>query len=295
MAVVGGPPPAGGGYAPQQRVRFEAISEAWALFQQQASTWVLSALIVGVAIAIIYFLVMVVMVGAMVGAAHVPSMGETGRSASPFFAMFSFTGIIAGLLMYVLVQLLLAGLIKMAIKQIKGEPIAIGDITSALDVLPAVIGASIVIGIITTIGSYLCVVPGLVAGGLLMLAIPLIVDHRAGAMESLSMSFDTLKSEWLMATLFFLVVYIIIGIGAIPCGLGLLVTIPLGLLSIAVIYRDNFLGGASIAAAAPPTYTPPPPVQPMTPPAPPAAPPVEAPPAPPEDTGSPEPPPAPEV
>src|SRR5215211_5323895 len=61
----------GGGYPPPPqppRIRFEAIGEAWQLFQKDAATWVISTLI---------YLIIIVVVGGMIGFA----LGLTGEIA----------------------------------------------------------------------------------------------------------------------------------------------------------------------------------------------------------------------
>lgn len=296
MAVMGGSPPAGGGYSQSQRIRLEAFGEGWRLFTEQAGTWVLAGLVAGIVIAVFYFVVIALLFGSFLASAHAqtpayPAMPGSygGPGVSPLASMFSFGALAGGLLLMVFIQIVMAGLMRMAVNQVKGEAIGIGDMFSALDVAPAVVGVAIMVGIITMIGSYLCVIPGLIAGGLLMLALPLVVDHRAGAVEAVGLSFSTLKSEWLMAAVFYLVLTVIYVIGAILCGLGLLVTLPVAMLSIAVVYRDNFLG--TVPAQPTMSYPAPPagaagPVAPTPAPAAPAPPPTAPPPppaAPPDD------------
>jgi len=126
---------------------------------------------------------------------------------------------------------------------------------------PLLIG-SLLNGLAVAIGSVFCYIPGLVLGGLLMFTIPLIVDRRMDGIEAMKLSFNTLKGDALMATLFYLVVSIVGGLGGIACGIGALFTWPLFFLSISLLYRDYFMGPPT----AYPDVTVPPPSEPMPPP-----------------------------
>jgi uncharacterized membrane protein len=53
-----------------------------------------------------------------------------------------------------------------------------------------------------------------------------------------------LKSQWLMATLFIVVVTILGFVGLILCGVGAIFTMPFYFLSIALLY-DDFVRGAA--------------------------------------------------
>lgn len=141
--------------------------------------------------------------------------------------------------------LLAAGLFRMAIKQIRGQSIEISDLFDFGDVAGQAIIAAIVAGIIISVASLFCIIPGWVAQGLLMFTFPLIVDKKMGAMEAITASFEALKSQWLMATLFSLVVGILASIGIIVCFVGVLVTAPIALLSITILYRNFFISPGS--------------------------------------------------
>jgi uncharacterized membrane protein len=239
----GFPPQGGyqeGGFPPppqQPRIRFEAIGEAWQLFQKDAGTWVVSALI--------YF-VIVAVVGGVIGVA----LGLTGEIASrstgvgdiSSLAMpaLSLAHILSRIVIFVISTFLLSGMYRMAIKSLRNQPISVGDMFNVGDVLPSCLLAAIIVGILTGIGFILCIIPGIIIGALLMFTYPLIVDRRLGAIDAISQSVNTLKNEILMATLFYLVVGIIVVVGVAACCVGVLVTFPLFILSIAVVYRDFF-------------------------------------------------------
>lgn len=254
------PPP---GRVPYARVRFDAISEAWALFQQQMGTWVLATLLMFAMIGAIYF-VCVVLLGVVVGAM---SAGRPAGAPPPDAAIgvFIVTILFIVLFVWLVRTLVLGGMFKMAVRQVKGEVISAGDIFSTIDVLPTLLGATIVVGLAVFAGCILCFIPGLIVQGMLMFAEPLIVDQRMGVFESISRSWDALKEDMLMVTLFHIVLALVAGLGAIACGFGILFTFPLLPLGIAIVYRDFFLGPAyGVNVYTPPPTAPPPPPPPAT-------------------------------
>jgi uncharacterized membrane protein len=120
---------------------------------------------------------------------------------------------------------------------------ALGEITP---VLGKVLVAAFIEVLLTSIGYALFIVPGLVVSGLLMFALPLVVDQKLEPLDAIRRSFDMLKSQWLMATLFIVVVTILGFVGLILCGVGAIFTMPFYFLSIALLY-DDFVRGAAEA------------------------------------------------
>jgi uncharacterized membrane protein len=142
--------------------------------------------------------------------------------------------------MFMLSTFLLSGMYRMAIKATRNEKINVSDMFSVGDVLPACLLAALIVGLLTGVGFILCILPGIIIGALLMFTYPLIVDRRLGAIEAISQSVNALKGEIVMASLFYLVIGIIVFLGVVACCVGVLVTFPLFVLSIAVVYRDFF-------------------------------------------------------
>ena len=72
-----------------------------------------------------------------------------------------------------------------------------------------------------------------------MFAMPLIVDRKLGGLEAFSRSWRTSKRTIVSATVFYLVMELVMLSGVPFCGLGLLVTIPMYYLAIAAQYRGS--------------------------------------------------------
>ncbi|MGQ9542262.1 MAG: hypothetical protein ACUVTY_14400 [Armatimonadota bacterium] len=130
-----------------------------------------------------------------------------------------------------------------AIKQVRGQGLQLGGVREVTQVLGNLIVVALLQTVIVAIGLALCILPGIVAIALLMFSVPLVVDQRIGGAQAIRQSFEMLKSQWLMATLFSIVVAILGFVGVLLCGVGLILTLPLYYLSIAVAYND-FTGGA---------------------------------------------------
>lgn len=220
---------------PVANVRWgEWISEGWQMFADKWQVWVLQMLIVvGIfAIPLIPFGLMMFSMQAQAVAIpdQPPELPPLFLPMAFGIAVFSF---LAG-------PFFLAGLHKTAFKQLRGEPISVGDVFSGGDLFPQVLGAILATAFFTMLGAMLCILPAYVVSGLLFFTVPLIVERRLGIGEALSGSFNATKGNWFMFTLFVLVVGIMASLGSIACYVGILATLPLQFTISAIAYRDVF-------------------------------------------------------
>lgn len=246
MTAYGGLPPntpassdTSGYYTPRPQISFDVISEAFNLFKLQMGAWV------GAVFAFFAIIMVIAMLG---GTVMVGSLIASGGSRDAAGAgMFLFFATYAGMLFVVTLAslFLMGGLIRMALKQVRGETLKIGDMFSVTDVIGPLIGTALLVTVIGSIGSLFFVVPGLIAYGVMMFALPLVVDQRLGPIEAITKSFEMLKNDWLMATLFYFVTAMIGGLGGIACGVGMVFTYPIWILSIVLTYRNYTTGGTS--------------------------------------------------
>jgi hypothetical protein len=151
---------------------------------------------------------------------------------------------------------LAGGLYSAAFKQIRGEQIAVGDLFSGGRYFSRMIGALVLVGIAYGIGLMLCLIPGLIVGGLAFLTAPMIVEGGKGSIDAIKASVEVTKKDWIMFTLFAIALGFIAGAGGIACGVGILATAPLAFLGHALAYRD--LVGMP-GAQSPGQFMPPPP------------------------------------
>jgi hypothetical protein len=225
-------PPSGGGYgggvpprAPE--ISFDAISQAWKVLQSGMGTYIGAT--------VILLLVSAIFKG-LQGA-----MTPRGPNAGEFSAAVVVLALIGSLVN----QFLGAGFMRMSINHLKTGNLDLGQMFSVADVFLNIFLASILVGLATVLGFCACIVPGLLLSGLFMFVNPLIVDQRMSALDAISASWNAVKPQMWMAMFFVIVVGLVVFLGAVACLIGLLFTIPLGVLSIAITYNNFFGAGRS--------------------------------------------------
>ncbi len=174
-----------------------------------------------------------------------PRLGAASRwvpAASGFF--FQPTGAVRFITSTVVSGFFLGGMIRMAGRQIRGGTPRIEDLFSITDCWFDLVLVSFLIGVATSIGFALCIVPGIIVSGLFMLAIPLVAEGRLPATGALIQSWHALKSQWLTAAIFHAVLIIVAVAGIMCCFIGVFVTGPLYCLSVALLYQQFFGWGA---------------------------------------------------
>ena len=228
-------PPSG-----EAKVNFDVISRAWELLKPTIGTWIVACLIYGGATLFLSLITNMISGSGNPLPMPVPT-GVPGEFQTPPPVMPNIPMLVIGnLVQFIISQFLMAGLYRMAINQARGEAPNLGTIFSTVDVLPALLGAALLTSLAVFAGAIFCVLPGLLLAGLYMFATPLVVDRRLGAIDAMSTSFNALKPQMWSALAFILVVGLLGGAGILLCGVGVLITAPLAILSIALLYRDFF-------------------------------------------------------
>jgi uncharacterized membrane protein len=249
-------------YPAAPEVRFgDWIGEGWRMFTEQWKAWVtitipFFAAAIGPALGFVAYIYGVWMPQVMEAA-------RRGRSAPPTDLLPAYLVLMGSLLLLMPVTVfLMGGMYRCAFKQLRGGRLEFKDIFSAGDCYFRLLGAVILIGLITTIGIMLCFVPGLLALGALYFTIPLIIDRKMGVIEAMKASYELTKPKLFQFALFAFVVQIIASAGSYACYIGLLATYPLLFTIHAVSFRDCFgVQGArrfTPQLPAPSIYAPPP-------------------------------------
>ena len=99
------------------------------------------------------------------------------------------------------------------------------------------VGASIVYGLIVVGGLILLVVPGIYLALRLQFYSYYIIDKNAGSIDSLKMSWKATEGNVINIFLFELLLIGINILGAIALVVGLLVTIPVSVIAVTLLYR----------------------------------------------------------
>jgi uncharacterized membrane protein len=133
-----------------------------------------------------------------------------------------------------------------------GRPVSIGSFFKPRN-LGMVILAGIIVGILTSIASACFVLPGLIVGLFAQFTIPFVIDRSQGAIDALKSSFSTVSSNFANALLAWLVQLAAVVVGAVLCGVGLLVGGPIAALVLTYSYR-KLSGGQVVPLEQPGGY-----------------------------------------
>lgn len=252
---------------PVEEVSFSTIGEAWNVVTKNLGPFVVAAL---VGLVLLY---VPVMIGSLIGQGVAMGAGAATDPSAAFGAaimsqLIQTPFVILG---YALAAPVFGSISYMALKWCRGEAIEMADLSFGFSRFAAFAVAGCLSYLAVTIGTYLCCIPGLIAGGCLMLTFPLIADRGLSPIDAMKASWAMLSKHMLMASLLYIVAAIVSSLGVIACGVGILVTFPIMFVVGALVYRDFTGVGPTMAT---PAGTPMAPTQPApTEPAPPAEPP----------------------
>lgn len=224
-------------YVPEAKVRLEAIGEAWTLVREKMGVWIPVALILGGGGLLISGLISTGLTAAFGVGRTPPSPGNPFSVFTPGY--FIATGI-STLISLVLNAFLASSFYRLALKQVRGENIELSEAFKPGDNIGGVIVTNLLVGVITIIGSFLCYIPGIIASIGTIMAVPLAVDRGLNGIDPVAKSWEKMKGQLGNGFVLLLVLFLIILVSAIPLGLGLLVTMPLAVVTMAIVYRDLY-------------------------------------------------------
>ncbi len=161
---------------------------------------------------------------------------------------------IVGIVATVLQWWLYIGLTRIALRAYSGAPIAFPMLFGeSWKTLLRYAIAAIVAGVITCIGLILLIVPGIIAMTALSLFTFLILEREIKPIDALKESRRLTTGHRMNIFFLILIIGVINIIGAIPMGLGLLVTAPISLLALVHMYKqiERGVAPAPIASSAP--------------------------------------------
>lgn len=256
---------------PRGAVDLAAIGEAFELMKANWTPFALATVIAGIAY---YAIVFVVSLPFAVSAAVLQSKVEDPTA----ILMAQLPGtIVQSAVGSVLMGIILGGMANMTLALLRGETVTVNHFFKVIPKAHLFMAYGFLYTVLTYLGLIGCFVGSIVVAGLLMTSPLFMVDKEMGPVDAIKASFNALKGEWLMATVFYFVASLVAGIGLLACGVGVLFTAPLAALAIAIVYRDVTYVGMQYAPAAPTAPGPAPSEAPMSPP------PAEEPPSPPAE------------
>lgn len=229
------------------------ISEGWKLFTANWGVWVKMSLIVMLPVfpgIIAFFAAYVSLITSITS--MVPQPGGYGAPPpEPPFAMFAIMG--GGYLLLFIGQFVSLyfsiGFWKAALKTARGGTPALADLKGNGHLYLRVLGASLLVGLLTVLGVFACYIGAFVVMGWYLFVMPLLIDKDLSVGEAMRQSKEITAGQMLLYILFAFVVGIVSQLGAYACLVGIVATLPLHYLVFAVAYVKNV-----DAQAAAPTF-----------------------------------------
>jgi uncharacterized membrane protein len=109
-----------------------------------------------------------------------------------------------------------------------------------------VLVAALIVALLTAVGFVLCILPGIVVAFFTMFVTALVVGEGASATDAISGSVALVRQNLGAVVVWFLLAIVLAFVGAIVCLVGLLVTVPVIVISQA--YTVRVLHGRPVAA-----------------------------------------------
>lgn len=209
----------------------QCVSYAWQKFQANMVQMLLAAvaLVLGIiVVGVVWFLI----------------VGALTTWNTPFFVTF-FLNVVGIALIFVVAQVIGAGLIRGALGITEGREFQAAEVFKFDKVGPVVV-TSLIVGALVFVGSLLCYLPGVVAGFVTSYSLYFVLDKGLAPMDAIKASFELVKENLGETIIWYLVGGLIAMAGAVVCGVGMLVSLPIVLIGTAYTYKS--LTGQQIAA-----------------------------------------------
>jgi len=217
------PPPAGPG--PDQPFGAgDAITYGFTKFRANLGQWLLGGLL------------FVVVSFALSGASFGLQGGGIDASDSPIGLGFNGVELVLNLVSTIVTYLLTAVLYRGALDEVDGRRFSLGDTFSRIPVVPVIL-TSLLVGIGTSIGLVLCVLPGLVFAFLTFFALMFVVDRGDSPIDAIKASVSLISANLGNALLLALVCLMLLVVGLCLLCVGLIVAYPVTTIAAAYAYR----------------------------------------------------------
>lgn len=143
-------------------------------------------------------------------------------------------------LTFILSPIISCGYFYIVFKKMRGEEINAKDLLEGLKFfLPAFIANAIIV-VLTIIGLIILIIPGLVISSLFMFTFPLIIDKKMNFWQAMEGSRKVVQKDLPNFIIFLIILMGINLLGILCLGVGLLVSTPFILSSIACAYEDLY-------------------------------------------------------
>lgn len=218
-----------GGYPPG--VYFDFIGKAWEEVKKNLGVWVVSTLVAGLLYYSVYFgmsfVSNLIIYGSVFGSATASTeVAAANLPKAVVASIFQFAVTSA------LQAILVAGMVRMALDHLQGQPVAFRLFWALPKAVPLLI-VGFLVGLVTSIGFVLCIVPGIYLQGITAFASLYVAFKDEAPIAAITSSMNSLKPyAWSMFGLQF-VLGLLIGVSGC-CIVGPLFTVPIAAMTMAM-------------------------------------------------------------
>jgi uncharacterized membrane protein len=198
-----------------------ALSYGWEKFADNPATLMVPMIVVFVGLLVTGLALELVLARVRLGDGATGGLLVSGLSCAVLFLVF---------------QLLAAGLYRGALRVVDGRSFAFGELFEGWDRTQVVI-AGVLTAAAVGVGTVLCVVPGLVIAFLTQFTLLFVVDRGLTAVDAVKASVRLVAAHPGVTAVFYLLSAAATALGALLCGIGLLVTVPVVLIGSAYTFR----------------------------------------------------------
>ncbi len=161
---------------------------------------------------------------------------SSGCGDSPGFFMSIVAGAIFQFLIFLGTSVLQLFVIRATLMIVRGQKLEASAVMSTENLGAYMIGA-ILVGIMTFVGFILCILPGIAVAFLTSFWGYFLIDKKMAPMEAITASYNLVKDNAGAVFVFFLLSYVTILVGAIACGIGLIVAWPVVIIATGYMYK----------------------------------------------------------
>ena len=255
-----GYPPAQAGYQPvgppgyggaQPYSVGEAFSWAWNKFTKNAGPLIIATLVYGLILVVLQVIVN------LLQAAVSPGVSDYTSSGNGFSYSWSTTSMgLGGILISIVgwfVSLIVgaaiqSGYISGVLDIANGQQVSVGSFFRPRNIGQVII-AGLIVGVITTIGFFLCIIPGVIASIMLVFTVVALLDRNLSPVDAVKTSFDLSKANFGNVFVTWLAMVATAFVGALLCGVGLIVAVPVA--ALILVYAWRRLTGGQVAPLTP--------------------------------------------
>jgi uncharacterized membrane protein len=221
-----------------------AFGYGWNKFKANLGPILLAALVL-LAVLVVIQILQAVMTGGSETIEFNPDTGEFEGGSSGMLGGSILATVFFGLLSQLAILIIQSGIVKGALDITKGKRVSLGEMFSGIDFVQVIV-ASLILAVATMIGFVLCILPGIAVMFFTAFTLYFIIDKGMPAIEAIKASVSFVMANAGTLIVFFLACLAAYIVGALLCGVGLLVAIPVVVIAQAYAFRT--LQGEQVAA-----------------------------------------------